>query len=406
VLGTSLLSLALATQARAPDELHRAVLEGVEARRAALIELRRDLHRHPELSGEEVRTARIVAARLEELGLEVQRGVGGHGVVARLAGGRAGAVVAFRADMDAVRSSDPDPVEFRSLEPGKRHICGHDVHTTIGVALAEGFAAARAELAGTLVFVFQPAEETGLGARAMLEAGAFAAEKPAAIFALHTAPLEVGTLATSERVLMAGRDRARIEVHGLEAEAVAHELDGELRGLGTLTQAQAMRGAGVEDVFLEVAASRAGPEHWRVLVQASSGSRAARGAVREAAEALVKDLARPSTTLELAYDARLLPGVENDPALVKASCTRLGALLGPERVQLLTSVVPVFSEDFGFFQDEAPGVMFFLGVANAAQGFAGMPHTPDYVADEEAIFVGAHAMAAVLLDFLARGAPR
>jgi metal-dependent amidase/aminoacylase/carboxypeptidase family protein len=398
VLVGSILWLVLGAQA--PVELERVVGERIEARRAALIELRRDLHRHPELSGEEVRTAGIVAAQLKSLGFEVRTGVGGHGVVGRLAGGRSGPVVAFRADMDAVRSGDPDPVEFRSLEPEKRHICGHDVHTTIGLALAEGFAAVRAELPGTLVLVFQPAEETGLGARAMLEAGAFAAGKPAAIFALHTAPLEVGTLATAERVLMAGRDRAQVEVRGPEAEAVAHGLVAELRGLGTLTPAQAFRGAGLEEVFLEVTAERAGPQHWRVFVQASSGSRAARSAVREATEALVPQLARTGTSLDLDYDERFVPGVENDPALVQAACARLRALLGAERVQLLTEVVPVFSEDFGFFQDEAPGVMFFLGVANASKGLVGMPHTSDYVPDEEAIFVGARAMTAVVLDFL------
>lgn len=382
------------------DALEQAILARIESRRAALIELRRDLHRHPELSGEEVRTAEIVAARLKELGLEVQTGVGGHGVVGRLVGGRPGPVVAFRADMDAVSSNDPDPVEFRSLEPGKRHICGHDVHTTIGVALAEGFAAARAELTGTLVLVFQPAEETGLGARAMLEAGAFAEPKPAAVFALHTAPFEVGELATAEGVLMAGRDRARIEVRGPEAEAVAREVAGELRGLGTLTPEQAFASAALEELFLEVQASRVGPGHWRVAAMASAGSRATRAEVRGATEALVTDLGRPGTTLELDYAARFLPGVENDAARVRAACARLRDELGAERVQLLTGVVPAFSEDFGFFLDEAPGAMFFLGVASAAKGFTGMPHTPDYVADEEAIFVGARAMAAVVLDFL------
>jgi amidohydrolase len=376
------------------------ILARVEERRAELIELRRDLHRHPELSGEEARTAGIVAARLEELGFAVRKGVGGHGVVARLVGGRPGPVVAFRADMDAVRSSDPDPVEFRSLEPGKRHTCGHDVHTTIGLALAEGFAGARAELTGTLVLVFQPAEETGLGARAMLEAGVFAEGKPAAIFALHTAPFELGELATAEGVLMAGRDRAQVDVKGPEAEALARELAQGLRGLGTLTFQQAVAGAAREAVYLEVQAVRAGPEHWRVHAQPSSGSRAARADVRATAAALVTDLARPGTTLELAYTERFLPGVENDPARVEAAVLRLRPELGVERVHLLDDVVPVFSEDFGFFLDEVPGAMFFLGVANAAQGIVGMPHTPDYVADEEAIFVGARAMTVVLLDCL------
>src|SRR5262245_15607163 len=397
MLGVPALWLVLGSQA-SPLELEQAIVARLEVCRAALIELRRDLHRHPELSGEEARTAGIVAERLKTLGFEVRGGVGGHGVVARLAGGRPGPAVAFRADMDAVRSNDPDPVEFRSQVPGVRHICGHDVHTTIALALAEGFAAVRAELPGSLVLVFQPAEETGEGARRMLEDGGLSEPKPAAIYAVHTAPLEVGEIATAERVLMAGRDRARVEVRGPEAEAVAGELAGELRGLGTLTQEQAFQTSPLDAVLLETRADRSGPDHWRVFAMASSGSREALGAVQQATEALVRDLARPGTLLELDYAARFVPGVVNDPALVQAACARLRAELGEGRVRLLTGVVPVFSEDFGFFQDTVPGVMFFLGVASAAKGISGMPHAPDYVADEEALFVGARAMAGVIVE--------
>ncbi|HEX6886397.1 MAG TPA: amidohydrolase [Planctomycetota bacterium] len=392
--------LVLGAQAPAGDGLERTIVARIEARRAELIELRRDLHRHPELSGEEVRTAQVVAERMTALGFEVRTGVGGHGVVARLAGGRPGPVVAFRADMDAVRSQDPDPVEFRSVVPGVRHICGHDLHTTIGVALAEGFAAARAELPGTLLLLFQPAEEIGRGAQAMLADGALDGAAPAAVFALHAAPLEVGTLATAEGVLMAGRDRIAVEVRGPEAEELAQALAAELRPLGTLSQAQAFGSVALEEVFLDLRAERVAAEHWRVLAQASSGSRAARAEVRQAVEALVADLGRPGTTLALDYTPRFLPGVENDPARVQAAVARLRAELGDERVQLLTEVVPVFSEDFGWFLDRAPGAMLFLGVANAARGLGGMPHSPDFVADEEALLAGARAMTWVLLDAL------
>ena len=100
------------------------------------IAFRRDLHRHPELSGMEVRTAQLVAIELRRLGLEVRTGVGGHGVVAILRGARPGPLIAYRADMDAVPTSAADPVDFPSLNAGIRHICGHDIHTTIAVALA------------------------------------------------------------------------------------------------------------------------------------------------------------------------------------------------------------------------------------------------------------------------------
>ncbi|MDZ4805475.1 MAG: amidohydrolase [Candidatus Eisenbacteria bacterium] len=170
-----------------------------------MIEVRRDLHRHPELSGQETRTEGVVVSRLRRLGLEVSPGVGGHGVMARLTGGKPGGTVAIRADMDAVPSNDPDPVDFRSETPGVRHICGHDIHTTVALAVAEGLAAVQADLKGNVVFIFQPAEENVTGARAMLAAGALDTWRPDVIFAFHTAPLEVGTIGTKPGILLGSR---------------------------------------------------------------------------------------------------------------------------------------------------------------------------------------------------------
>lgn len=383
------------------DVLHERFVARVEQQRAALVELRRDLHRHPELSGEERRTAGVVAERLGALGFEVRTGVGGHGVVAHLVGARPGPVVAFRADMDAVLSDAPDPVEFRSQDPRKRHICGHDVHTTIGVALAEGFAAVRAELPGTLVLVFQPAEENGLGALAMLADGALREPRPAAIFAWHCAPFEVGEFGASEGVLMAGRDRLVVTLSGTgEREEVAQELAEGLLGLATLSPLQAFEPAAIEAVHVECARPRGASGELRVLAQISSGSRAMRDEVRVAADELLAALARDDVVLTPSWSPRALAGVENDPQRARAARAVLAREFGPERVHGLTTVVPAFSEDFGFFLDQAPGAMFFLGVASTKLGLAGMPHAPDFVADEEAIFVGARAMAAVLLDAL------
>ena len=198
MLAVALLSLG---QGPAPD-IHARIDAHVKTITAGLVDIRRDLHRHPELSGEEVRTAGIVAARLKALGLEVQTGVGGHGVVGILRGGRPGPLVAYRADMDAVRSNEPDPVEFRSVVPGIRHICGHDLHVTIGLGLASALASVRRDLPGRVMFVFQPAEERAAGARAMLDAGLFAKELPVAIFGLHSAPIEVGRVMSKAGQMM------------------------------------------------------------------------------------------------------------------------------------------------------------------------------------------------------------
>jgi metal-dependent amidase/aminoacylase/carboxypeptidase family protein len=170
--------------------------------RDAIVELRRDLHTHPELSGEEQRTAGLVAERMRALGLDIRGGVGGHGVIARLSGAYPGRTIGFRADMDAFASSAPDPYPFPSTTPGVRHICGHDVHTAVAIATAEAMASVRSQLAGTVVFVFQPAEENARGARAMLDDGALAGASLDAIFAFHTAPLPLGSIGTKSGVLL------------------------------------------------------------------------------------------------------------------------------------------------------------------------------------------------------------
>jgi metal-dependent amidase/aminoacylase/carboxypeptidase family protein len=174
----------------------------VTSETSSLVAFRRDLHQHPEVSGAESRTAARIAARLRDLGLTVRTGVGGHGVVAELTGGRPGPLVAYRADMDAVPSTAPDPVEFSSTVPGVRHICGHDLHVTVAVGLASALAKVRADLPGRVMFIFQPAEERAAGARAMLDDGLFRDARPSAIFGLHTSPLPVGQLASKADQMM------------------------------------------------------------------------------------------------------------------------------------------------------------------------------------------------------------
>ncbi len=185
--------------------LHAVAVAEMERQLPATLALRRRLHQHPELAGAEQATAAEIAAALQALGLEVRTGVGGHGVIARIVGGRPGRVVAFRADLDAARSTAPDPDPYPSQVAGVRHICGHDVHAAVALAIAHGLSAIRTELPGTVLLLFQPAEETATGARAMLAAGAFAEPRPEALFAFHTAPLPVGTIGSKSGELLPSR---------------------------------------------------------------------------------------------------------------------------------------------------------------------------------------------------------
>ena len=386
------------------DDLHSTITKRIESQRDQLIELRRDLHRHPEVSGEEERTAGVVSRRLRELGFETSTGVGGHGVVGILEGALAGPTVAYRADMDAVPSSAPDPVEFRSVNEGVRHICGHDVHTTIGLALADALATVRNQLPGRVVFVFQPAEERATGAKAMLADGALDSVVPDAIYAVHTAPFEVGQLATRTRVMMPQRDSIEVKIlgsSGSSAEAVATSLAQALTEAGTLMPAQALESqTGAFSVVQLGPPSRDSADTWIVRGMATASDPSSSAAVRKRIEEVIAGLDSEGVDLELDYEPAAIAGVTNDEQLTTKAMASVASVVGSENVVTLTTLVPAFSEDFGSFQKRVPGVMFFLGVSNSEKGIVGMPHSPEYVADEEAIFVGAKAMAAVLLDRL------
>ena len=137
-----------------------------------------------------------VATYLEWLGLEVKTNIGGYGVLGILYTGKPGKKIAWRADIDAMASDIPDVVDFKSKNEGVRHICGHDVHTTVGLGIANVLASQKENLTGTVYFIFQPAEEKAKGAKMMIADGLFDMIKPDEIYALHVSPYPIGTIAT------------------------------------------------------------------------------------------------------------------------------------------------------------------------------------------------------------------
>jgi metal-dependent amidase/aminoacylase/carboxypeptidase family protein len=253
------------------------------------------------------------------------------------------------------------------------------------------------------MFVFQPAEENATGAKAMLAADLFGALRPDAIYAVHTAPLNVGQLATAPGDLMASRDGVRITVErAADPVATASAVRDRLLALSTVTDAQAVMPMAPDFVYVQSrVVAPAAASGWHVVEASISMARAeVRARTRTAVEAAIAALRDDATTLALDYQERFIAGVDNAPELVERATAAVDSALGAGSAQIIEVVAPGFSEDFGSFQAQVPGVMFFLGVSNPEKGTVGMPHTPNYVADDEAIFVGARAMAAVLLDFL------
>src|SRR5690348_9942989 len=188
----------------------------------SVVAWRRDIHAHPELSGQETRTATLVADHLRKLGILVRTGVGGTGVVGVLKGGRPGPVVALRADMDALPVTEEVDVPFRSAvraqyngqEVGVMHACGHDTHVAMLLGAAEVLAGIRDRLPGTVVFLFQPAEESLGGAAGMIRDGALENPEPSAVFGIHVFPYPVGSVVYRPGALMAAGGTLRIVVHG------------------------------------------------------------------------------------------------------------------------------------------------------------------------------------------------
>jgi metal-dependent amidase/aminoacylase/carboxypeptidase family protein len=385
----------------------------LEEKRGELIELYRDLHRHPEVSGREERTAGIIANRLRDVGIEVEVGIGGYGVVGVLKGAKPGPVVAYRADMDAVYSRAPDPVSFKSETPGVRHICGHDLHVTVALGIVEALASIREDLPGTVKFIFQPSEENAEGARAMIADGVLEKPAPEAILAVHCAPLEVGQIGSVEGMLLPGLDMIQVTIGGEgDQKESARAIAGVISGVSTVSPAAIQEiefgpSTGQDSlqndfIFAALVSSEENPEkkQWILKAMARTSSEENSATAKKNIQAGIEVLDLPGIFYKIDYSSGVMPAVMNDPSLVRGAMDSIRAVQGDEGLIVVGQVPPFFGEDFAFYLQEIPGVMYWLGVSNEQKGILGLPHHPQFAVDEEAIFVGSKTMAAVLLHYL------
>lgn len=337
----------------------RAIAPLAAAAAPRLIALRRDLHRHPALAEHETRTAALVAEQLEALGLEVRRNVGGHGVIGVLRGGRTGGVVAYRADMDAFRGDEPAR-PYASTVPGVRHVCGHDVHVAVGIGIATVLSKLRDELPGTVVFVFQPAEENLHGAAAMLRDGALADPRPEAIFAVHAWPLPVGTIGYAPGEGVAGMDEWTIEVTGDGSLAASI-----VEGFGTVEFPKrpeawrdldrSMRRAGAFERAVFVGASTQRLANGRTRVEATV--KAVRDEQYAELRAALKDRldrAIGADRYTLAFAGPPFPAMRSDVREAEGGARTLTAVLGAERVERYRATLPFAGEDFSLSCTSSP----------------------------------------------------
>ncbi|WP_260333640.1 M20 metallopeptidase family protein [Streptomyces beigongshangae] len=360
----------------------------------ALIGLRRDLHRHPEAPGQERRTAAVVARELRAAGLTVTTGLGGHGVVGVLRGSRPGRTVAYRADTDAV-----PPASVVGTGSAPAHVCGHDVHTAVGVGVARVLARLRHRLSGTAVFVFQPAEETLSGARALLGTGVLERLGVEEIHALHCGPFPVGRFAVLPGYGMPGQDRVELTISGPDAADAARRLAADVAALATVAlprtpadlerlveDAQIPDGPLARFVALQAVAREAG-----VSVSYRCWPQERYVEVREG----IRRAAAPYAGASVRFPAEPFPALvcpEHDTRLLARHLRRT---LGRSAVVELHAAFPPFSgEDFALYLNRMPGTYTFLGVRTpGACVTTSYPHYPDFSPDERAIGLGVRAMA-------------
>ncbi len=396
------------------------IAHAAEALRPKLIEQRRDFHMHPELSNREERTSRVVAERLRALGLdEVKTGVGKYGVVALLKGSKPGPVVAVRADMDALPIQETIDVPYKSQTPGVKHACGHDVHTTVELGVAEVLSKMRDQISGSIKFIFQPAEEGAPpgeegGALLMIKEGALENPRPSAIFGLHTMPgIEAGQIGYHSGAAMASSDRFTITIRGKGSHGAQPQLgvDAVTIAAEAVTALQTIRSRRIdplEPLVITVGTINGG-ERYNIVageVKMTGTMRTFNEDVRQRAQEMMRQTlggvtAAHGASFDLSFDSPN-PVTYNDPRLVEETLPTIRRLVGDSNVIAPKPFMP--AEDFSYYQKVVPGFFYFLGVGNKAKGMTAAWHTAEFDVDEESLVVGVKVMANVLLDYLERHA--
>ena len=431
-LVTLALSVALALPAHAAGKPATDLRARIDAETAKvvpeMIAARHTIHQNPELGYEEVATSKLVADKLKALGLEVQTGVAKTGVVAILKGGKPGPVIAVRADMDALPVTENTDLAFKSTkretylgqEVGVAHACGHDIHTTSLLGTAAVLAALRADIPGTIKFIFQPDEEGPppgeiTGALRMFKEGVLDNPKPEAIFGLHTINevgdgqvAEVGKVGVTSGPAYAAVDQFIITIKGKQSHgAYPHlSIDPVVMAAELVNTLQTIRSRNLpatEPSVVTVGMIRGG-ERFNIIpaeVHLEGTVRTFSVAARETVQRRMREILEGVThagggSFDLEYKENA-PVTINDPKIYARSRASLVRTLGAD--QVVESPAVMGGEDYGYFAREIPGFYYRLGIVKPGTTTSGL-HTPTYRPDDAAIAVGIRSMSNLLVDYL------
>jgi amidohydrolase len=372
-------------------------------------ELRRDLHQHPELGYQEVRTAGIVARELGQLGLEVTTGVAETGVVALLEGSQPGPVALLRFDMDALPIQEETGAEFSSLNPGVMHACGHDGHVAIGLTVARILHERREQIKGAVKLVFQPAEEGQGGAQRMMEAGVLNLPQVDYTLALHIwNERPVGWVGVTTGPLMAGADIFDVRIngkggHGAQPQESVDPVVAAAQIISGLQTIVSRNISPMDTAVVSVCRLRAG-EAFNVIpqfVEFGGTLRTFEPAVREKVverfSSLISTMAESFGCKAVVNVQRLTPAVHNDPAV---TARVMQAVQGIPGLQVQSGYRTMISEDMAYLMEKIPGCYILVGSANAEKGLNFGHHHPRFNFDETVLPNAVAVMVSAALELL------
>ncbi|MFQ5809414.1 MAG: M20 family metallopeptidase [Armatimonadota bacterium] len=422
-------AMAMATgPARGQSALDAAVKSAAADMEAELVQIRRHIHSHPELSNREVATAKFVVGKLREFGFaeaDIRTGIAHNGVIALLQGARERPIVAVRADMDALPITEETGLPYASKATaqyagktvGVMHACGHDMHTTVLLGVAKVLRAMRERVPGTVVFIFQPCEEGAPpgeegGASLIVAEGALENPRPEAFFALHGSPeIEVGQLGYTSGPTCAAVDRLKITIRGASGHAAYPWLthDPVVTAARVVQALQTVHSREVDTRQPSVVSIGIieGGMRWNIIpdeVKLEGTVRTHNEEVRAFIKQRITELVQSTCesarcTAEVEWHP-YGPALLNDPALAEQAAASLKRLVGDENVVVLEPTMG--GEDFAYFTQMAPGMFYRLGVR--PEGVDEMPplHNEKYAPDEGCLPLGVQSMCTVVLDYLER----
>ncbi|MBK8635902.1 MAG: amidohydrolase [Saprospiraceae bacterium] len=393
-----------------------------------VIAWRHDIHQHPELGNREVRTSALVAKHLESLGIQVTRNVGVTGVVGVLKGGKPGPVVALRADMDGLPVAERTDVPFASKviaeyngeQTPVMHACGHDTHVAILMGVAEILAGMKKDLAGTVKFIFQPAEEGAPkgeegGAKLMVAEGALENPKVDVIFGLHiNAQLEVGKINYRPGGFFAGVGDMRITVHGKPSHGAEpwSSVDPIVVSAQIINNLQTIVSRNVNitenPAVVTIGAIHGGNRSniigekvemlGTVRTLSDRDKDLVYGRIRQVVEKTAES-AGATAVLELPYTMEY-PVTKNDPELTAMMLPTLQKVAGQDKVFLVPAETG--AEDFSFFANEVPGLYFYIGGMPIGKDVktAAPHHTPEFYVDDTSMITGLNALSNLVVDYM------